>query len=243
MNTVYRDLILARAQAAIGAARAVTDISHTGLKGKLREIVIRDLLRPLFPSDIGLGTGEIITTTNQHSQQQDVVVFDRSIVPPILLEGTTGVFPIESVIYAIEIKSRLTAAELRSSIDSARQLDSLHYMTGEYDTADTPIESISMRLIPAILAFNSDLSESGNTELERFKEIWGGSTDETPPIRMICVVGRGCWAWKPTLPNKWHTWGGSYELEEVVRFIAGVMNSYKLIALSRKAPRLGTYLF
>lgn len=243
MNTVYRDLILARAQSAINAARAVTGIDHPGLKGQLREIVIRDLFQPLFPSDIGLGTGVIITAINQQSQEQDIVVFDKSIVPPILLEGTTGVFPIESVIYAIEIKSRLTAAELRSSIDSARQLDSLQYMTGEYDTADTPIESISLRLIPAILAFNSDLSESGMTELERFKEIWGGSTDEPPPIRMICVVGRGCWAWKPTLPNKWRTWGGSYELEEVIRFIAAVMNSYKLIALSRKEPRLGRYLF
>ncbi len=243
MNTVYRDLILARARAAIGAAQAVKGIGNTTLKGQLREIVIRDLLRPLFPSDIGLGTGEIITTTNQHSQQQDVVVFDKSIVPPILHEGTTGVFPIESVIYAIEIKSELTAAELKSSIKSASQLDSLQYSTGEYDTADRPIESTALKLIPAILAFDSDLSESGKTELERFKEIWGGSTDDTPPIRMICVVGRGCWAWKPTYPTKWRTWGRSYELEEVIAFIATLMNTFKLVALSRKEPRVGPYLF
>ena len=120
MNTVYREIIRARAEAAIGAARAVTGIGHTGLKGQLREIVIRDLLRPLFPSDIGLGTGVIITAANQQSQEQDVVVFDKSIVPPILLEGATGLFPIESVIYGIEIKSKLTATELKSSIDSAR---------------------------------------------------------------------------------------------------------------------------
>jgi len=91
MNVVYRDLILARAQAAIGAAKAATGVGHSGLKGQLREIVIRDLLRPLFPSDIGLGTGEIITADNQRSRQQDIVVFDKSIVPPVLLEGTTGV--------------------------------------------------------------------------------------------------------------------------------------------------------
>lgn len=104
MNTLYRGLILARARTAIDAARAVTGIGHQGLKGQLREIVVRDLLQPLFPSDVGLGTGEIITAFDQRSSQQDVVVFDRSIVPPILLEGTTGVFPVESVLFAIEIQ-------------------------------------------------------------------------------------------------------------------------------------------
>ena len=43
MNEVYRDLILARVQAAIGAAKSVTGVKHKGLKGQLREIVIRDL--------------------------------------------------------------------------------------------------------------------------------------------------------------------------------------------------------
>lgn len=240
MNAIYRDLILARAQAAIGATGAVTGIGHSGLKGQLREIVIRDLLRPLFPANIGLGTGEIITANNQHSQQQDVVVFDKSIVPPILLEGTTGVFPIESVLFAIEIKTVLTATELKSSIESANQLRSLLYLPGEYDSDGKLMQSIVQSVIPAILAFHSDLSESGKTELERFNEIWGSSTRE-PTIQMICVVGRGCWTWRDT--DEWHAWPKSYPLEEVVAFIAVMMNSYKQIALSRKAPRLGEYLF
>ena len=85
MNTVYRDLILARVQAAVGAAKAVTNITHKGLKGQLREIVIRDLFSPLLPSDVGIGTGEIISANNRQSGQQDVVIFDKSILPPILL--------------------------------------------------------------------------------------------------------------------------------------------------------------
>lgn len=241
MNTVYRDLILARAQAAIGAAEAVTGIGHSGLKGQLREIVIRDLLRPLFPANIGLGTGEIITADNQHSQQQDVVVFDKSIVPPILLEGTTGVFPIESVLFAMEIKTVLTAAELKSSIENANQLRSLRYLPGEYDSDDKLMQSTTKAIIPIVLAFHSDLSESGKTELDRFNEIGGSSTSE-PPIQIICVVGRGCWTWRDT--DGWRAWPTkSYPLKEVVILIAVMMNSYKQIALSRKTPRLGQYLF
>ena len=239
MNTVYRDLILARAQAAIGAAEAVTGIGHRGLKGQLREIVIRDLLRPLFPSDVGLGTGEIITANNLQSQQQDVIVFDKSIVPPILLEAAMGVFPIESVLFAIEIKTKLTATELKASIESADQLGSLQCLPGEYDSSGESINGWVMSPIPAILAFDSDLSESGKSELERFAEIGGCSANE-PSIKIICVVGRGCWTWTA---GGWHTWPKSYPLEEVVAFIAAMMNTYKKIAQSRKAPRLGQYLF
>jgi Domain of unknown function (DUF6602) len=242
MNVVYRDLTLARVQAAIGAARAATGIGHSGLKGQLREIVIRDLFRPLFPADIGLGTGEIITADNQRSRQQDVVVFDKSIVPPVLLEGTTGVFPIESILYTIEIKTLLTAGELKSSFDSASQLASLRYLPGEYDVDRQPIESHMQAVIGNILAFESDLSGSDKTEIQRLDEIWGRSTDK-PPIQMICVVGRGCWTWKtPEGTPEWYKWPISYPLEEVIMFISVMMNSYKQLALSRGAPRLGLYL-
>jgi hypothetical protein len=61
MNTVYRDLILSRVEAAVKAAKAVSNITHEGLKGQLREIVIRDLFYPLLPSDVVVGTGEIIS--------------------------------------------------------------------------------------------------------------------------------------------------------------------------------------
>jgi hypothetical protein len=242
MNEVYRNLILARAQAAIGAAGAVTGIGHSGLKGQLREIVIRDLFRPLLPANFGLGTGQIITSCNQQSQQQDVVIFDKSIVPPILLEETTGIFPIESVLFAIEIKTELTAEELKSSIQSANQLRSLYYLPGQDDSDELPIElePSVQAIIPAILAFRSDLSESGKTELERFTDLWHGAKGEPPPIQMICVVGRGCWTWRTS--DAWRAWPRSYPLAEVVVFISVIMNSYKQVALSRKAPRMGLYL-
>jgi hypothetical protein len=98
MNTAYRDLILARVQAAIGAARASTGITHSGLKGQLREIVIRDLLRPLLPADVGVGTGLIISSDNQESKEQDILLYDKRILPPVVFEEYRGMFPIESVL-------------------------------------------------------------------------------------------------------------------------------------------------
>src|SRR5262245_11761145 len=122
MNKLYRDLILVHAEAAVSGARTAASINHPVLKGELCEIVMRDLLRPLLPADIALGTGVIVTANNIQSPQQDVLLIDRSIVPPVVFEGATGIFPIESVLLAIEIKKKLTARELRTSITNASKL-------------------------------------------------------------------------------------------------------------------------
>jgi len=236
MNYAYLDLVLARVRAAVSAAEALKRISHQGLKGQLRELVIRDLFRPLLPADVGLGTGEIISTKNQHSRQQDVVMFDRSILPPMLLEGNTGVFPIESVLYTVEVKSTLNAAELKESHASASELLDFPYLPGVYDEFDKELHHEVKKVVSTILAFDTDLSPSGKTETQRYDEL---CKSEKPVIRAICVVGKGYWWWTP---NGWKAWPISYDLGEVVGFVAGVMNTYRKIAATRKEPRMGRYV-
>jgi hypothetical protein len=236
MNTVYRDLILARVQAAVGGAKAVTNIAHKGLKGQLREIVIRDLFYPLLPSDVGVGTGTIISTDNRQSRQQDVVIFDKRILPPIVLEGSTGIFPIESALYAIEVKTKMTADEMATSHTSATELMGFRYTSGDYDESGKATEHVVTKVVSGVLAFDTDLTVGGKNDAERYDQIRGSGD---PAIRVICVVGRGYWYWSQ---SKWKTWQQTYELEEVVGFIAGVINTYRMIATTRKEPRLGRYL-
>jgi hypothetical protein len=237
MNALYKELILIRAQAAMGGARAATLIDHPGLQGQLCEIVTRDLLRPLLPEYIGVGTGKVISAYDQKSLQQDIVIFDKSILPPFLFDGATGVFPIESVLFTIEIKAKLTSQQLKRAIDNAVQLSSLDILSGIYNEAGEYKSSLLFRPISAILAFESDLSVK--TEVERFDQKRRHAANE-PPIHLICVVGRGCWRW--TLTSGWKPYANSYPLQDLVSFIAFIMNSYKEIALTRGAPRLGEYL-
>jgi hypothetical protein len=158
MNITHRDLMLSHVHATIGAAKAVQSIGHKGLEGQLREIVIRELFRPLFPNDIGVGTGEIITASNRHSKQQDVVIYDKRILPPFLLEQSVGIFPIESVLYTIEVKSVLNADRLRASHGSAKELREFDYLPGEYDEQERPIcDREFARLSSTLLAFDTGL--------------------------------------------------------------------------------------
>ena len=236
MNIAYRNLILARAKAAVEAANAVTNIPHPCLKGQLREIVVKDLFYPLLPSDVGVGTGEIISADNLQSGQQDVVIFDKSILPPILLEESKGIFPIESVLYAIEVKSKMTAHEMKTSHRSATELGGFEYQSGYYDEFDRAVNHSVGKVISAVFAFDTDLILEGKNDSERYDEIRGS---KDPAIRAICVVGRGYWYW---YKDRWKTWNRTYDFAEVVGFIASVMNTYRRIAATRKEPRLGQYL-
>ena len=236
MNTVYRDLILVRVEAAMAGAKAVANIAHPGFKGELREIVIRDLFYPLLPSDVGVGTGVIISADNRQSRQQDVVIFDRRILPPILLEKSRGMFPIESVLYAIEVKSKMTADEIKKSHRSATELIGFRYGSGDYDDFGKRTEHTVKKVISAVLAFDTDLTLEGKNDIDRYDDIRGSGN---PAIPAICVVGREYWYWSG---DKWRTWKRTYRFEEVVGFIAHVINTYRTIAATRKEPRLGRYL-
>lgn len=237
MNTAYRELTLARVKATVEAANAVMKVKHKGLKGQLREIVTRELFRPLLPTDIGVGTGEIISADNRHSRQQDIVIYDKSILPPILLEGVTGIFPVESVLYTVEVKSILTASEIQTSHISATELLGFVYQSGEHDALDKPVAHPIEQAISTILAFDTDLALGGKNELDRYNEICGS---DIPTIRAICVVGRGHWLWHKVMGWKEFPW--KHELDELVSFVAVVMNTYRRIAATRKVPRLGRYL-
>lgn len=123
MNSLFRDVFLARIAAAIGEARAASAIPHQGVKGQVREILIRELFQPLLPADFGVGHGHIVSSVEgKVSRERDVVIYDRRLVPPVLYERSLGLFPVECTLAAIEVKSRLTREELRDADAKASEL-------------------------------------------------------------------------------------------------------------------------
>src|SRR5208282_2216102 len=116
MQIVYRNLVVQRIRYALAAARAAQSLEHAGVKGTLREVLMADLFRPLLPADIGIASGVLISAFDEgQSAQQDIIVFDKRIIPPILFEQGPAVVPVESALVCIEIKSKLTATELRKA--------------------------------------------------------------------------------------------------------------------------------
>lgn len=234
----YKSLLRSRVEAAISQARAAQgSIGHRGVMGKVVEILVKELFRPLLPVDIGVGTGQIIENQDKRcSREHDVILYDKSILPPILYEQETGLFPIESVLYTIEIKTTLTAQELKKAHVAAKELNGFGYLPGQKDSSGKEKHHRVEKVRSVIFALSSDLSEGGKTEAGRYKEIYG---DDYPFIRALCVAEKEYWH---ETGGIWVKHPGEAKYDEVLSFIGGVMNTYAGVAESRGRPCLGHYV-
>jgi len=240
MNTTnaYQEFIRSAIANAVNTARATAKNPHQGIKGAILEILISQLFRPLLPSDIGVGTGQIIEQKGTLSPQIDIVLYDRSILPPALYDDKVGIFPVEAVLYAIEIKTKLTASELKKSHVSAAILDKFKYLPGKRDEHDIEINHHFEKLRSVVFALNSDLRGTRVNEAERYEKIYKG-LNQPPFIRAICVAGKEYWF------DDGACWLGTKEhnlFDEVLSFIGGVTNTYREVAKSRHSPLLGQYI-
>lgn len=233
----YQALLRAKIKSAIEQARAASAFTHQGVKGTVLEILIGGLFKPLLPSDIGVGTGQIIDAYNSPmSGQIDIILYDKSILPPVLIDERTGIFPVESVLYTIEVKTTLNASELSSAHESAKKITTFGYLPGLKDDfgkqKDHPIEKVRS----VIFALGSDLSGNRLTEAQRYKNFY---REEPAHLRAICVAGKEYWY---DNGENWVGFAHSDNYDEVLAFIGGVTNTYKNVSKSRHNPLLGNYV-
>lgn len=235
----YQRFLRAKIKGAVEEACAASTLSHQGVKGTVLEILISKLFRPLLPSDVGVGTGQIIEQYGgTMSNQMDIILYDRSILPPALYDDSVGIFPIEAVLYAIEVKTTLTSSDLSRAHDAAAQLYKFRYLPGIQDVGGKDVHHSIERVRSVIFALNSDLSGNDLNEAQRYEKIYAPKND-IPHLRAICVAGREYW-----YDDNEHWIGCPVEMEfdEVLGFIGGVTNTYRNVARSRHYPGLGNYI-
>ena len=100
---------------------------HSLHKGTPREAFIKDYLEGHLPSNVAIGTGEIIDANSKPGQkrnQYDIVVYKRS-YPKLDFYGGISGFLVESVVATIEVKSNLTQAEFGKAASAAYNAKSL----------------------------------------------------------------------------------------------------------------------
>lgn len=233
----YQALLRAKISSVIGEARAASVFTHQGVKGAILEILIGGLFKPLLPADIGIGTGQIIDSyKSPMSGQIDVILYDKSILPPVLLDEKAGIFPIESVLYTIEVKTTLNSTELAAAHAAAEKISKYGYLPGLKDEfgidKNHPIE----RARSVIFALGSDLSGTNLNEAQRYKKIYG---DGVAHVRAICVAGREYFY---DNGEYWVGFEKDSEYDEILAFIGGITNTYKEVAKSRHHPLLGNYV-
>lgn len=235
----YQSFLRAKIKNAITEAQAANTLTNTGVKGTVLEILISKLFEPLLPSDIGVGTGQVIEQhSGKMSTQMDIILYDKSIVPPILFDKTTGIFPIESVLYTIEVKTTLNSTELAIAHESAKKLAEFKYLSGLKDNNGKYIEHTIEKVRSVVFALNTDLSGTGISEAERYEKVYT-KKDDNPHIRAICIAEKEyCY----DDGEFWITFNNVDTYDETLGFIGGVTNTYKFVSKSRNNPDLGNYI-
>lgn len=244
-DTLFRRNVIAKCKGALDRALALGNEGHAGLRGTLREILMSELLEPLLPPEAKLGTGQLVAQDGTLSPQIDVLIYARSIMPPSLFNESTGFFPIESCLYTIEVKSRLTGADLKSTIANARLTLSMPMVPSGQWTVDlldnSRLRYTSMATPPpinSIFAFGSDLTGDPLNELQRYRN-FDPKSEIDPAIRVICIYRRGYWYFTN---DGWMYAKNSDNLNEIMLFLTGTVNTFPELLARKGRPKFGLYL-
>ncbi len=239
-NDIFRDRVNNLIRLAIKEAINTKKIEHPFLQGRIREIALDKIFKPLLILDTECGTGKIVDSKGTQSNETDIIIYSKKILPPIMYSEREGTFPVESCIYSIEVKSKSTAKGVKDTIKKAKKIRELYYSPGQHDDNFNPIKHSIQYIVPVFFAFDSDLKDNGKSEIDRYKE---NDPDfcKNPYLRAICVVGKGYW-WYNAPKKKWVFHPPTKFYDEVIDFLSGIINTIPDILVSRRYPRFGNYL-
>lgn len=105
--------------------KSLSALDHNLTKGELRELFVNEVLFSFLSDQFGISSGIIINQAGLQSHQNDIIIYDKRVLPPFIKRHNIGVFPVESVLAVIEVKTRLTRDNLIETESKFDQLRSI----------------------------------------------------------------------------------------------------------------------
>lgn len=198
---------------------SISEIKHNLTKREIRELFVTNILNKFLTSQFGIGAGSIINQNGQESTQSDIIIYDNRVLPPFIREHNIGVFPVESAIATIEIKSKLPDSDLIKAETNADYLRNTIW-------SDEQVKPLCFIFAlkgngPRRFAKNK-ASEAKKWLSQNIKNLLG-----------ICVLKKFSW-----MNVTSSGWGGSYfedlqTYEETKRFIAVTLDNIRTLSQKR----------
>lgn len=256
VNAIFQNLYRAQIDYALANAESIKGLDQKLVIGRLREIFLDDLLRPLVPPTFIIRTGIVMDHVGDKTGEIDLIVANRSTVPLLSLGERDGIFPVESVIYAIEVKSVLKKEHIDETFDKFRRLQNLTWLcSGEvspelrrfidyklqtpqpnYENPEYCYGPNDMRARTILFAYRSEINIANF--LEKIDE--ENRTNIAPLIQVICVPSKGYWRW--TRAGGWIFVPPDREKNETLMFMAGLSNTMYSSQFSSIGARFGQYI-
>ena len=228
-NPLLRDYMVGKIKGAIAEAHALRGISHQLLKGRLREIVYENLLSPLLPPSFMLGSGAVVDHEGGQSGEVDIIVCNKSIMPPFNIGVRDGLFPVETCLYALEIKSTLKSEDIKTTIRKFRSVHDLATLPGGgiVENAYFPVT--------ALFAFSSKVNEA--KMLAKLAD--ANKEASAAVVQIVCIVGQGYWRWAN---GAWWQFPPTVDHQEVLDFLGGTLNTAYSAQFALAGAKIGQYI-
>jgi len=187
-------IVAAEAQMKAELDEARATFTHPGDKGTTFEDTFRTFLRKYLPRRLELGNGEIVDHNDRRSRQTDVVVVSDD-HPFTFTQNLPGLFFIDGVCAAGEVKANLTSTELKNTLENSCQFKRLEIVLEH--TMGFSNESDRKRFYKCppyfLVAFESQLKLSTILEkIEGFVESKGFGVNEVNKILdAVFIIDRG----------------------------------------------------
>jgi hypothetical protein len=155
-------------------------LGHGTLIGNARELFVQRILKSFLPPIVHIGTGKIVSVgLENESKQVDVILYD-SRFPVLEVSAGVGLYPVEGVIAAIEVKSRSTREKLTDALDNCASVAKIPVglQEGEYERREAEMlakgakqqyvaETLHLELHPPtyVFAFETELSQQTTAEV------------------------------------------------------------------------------
>ena len=180
---------------------------HSGSKGNARASEVADFLRKRLPTAYGVECqGEIVDFLDRRSGEIDVVIYDKS--RNAVLSESPLWLPAEAVLACIEVKSKLTKAEIVNTYRATKLLNGLRPFGEHFVLGNVGAERVEPVLTPSgkqrkrpivsrcfrtLLGYDSDLSKQ-NWLHDEWVRVQAAASECSCPllsIDRILVIGRG----------------------------------------------------
>lgn len=151
-------------------------VRHEGERGRENEAALGRILGSFIPRRYGVGSGLLIDSHDHYSRQTDLVVFDQSDEPSALAQTTQLLFPVESVLASIEVKTTLRKEDVEDCVEKHRSMLSLKPARSHPNGSTHPLF--------IVLAYDAGISPR---KIVQHFQTAGGDTQPD----LICVLGPG----------------------------------------------------
>ena len=189
MEKAKRRLLLESADAA--------DFEHKGIRGDERASAFAEFFRERLPDRFGVEKGEAIDYHDSRTGQLDFVIFDRSLCGPISVGHENLLLPCEALYAVVEVKSKVTQAELDTCLSAAAKVRKLRpfketFIAARQDGA--PADDERDRCLYVIFGYTSNLGNDSDWPQKEYRRLVLAAKSAGVPVDCVdrlFVLDRG----------------------------------------------------